>query len=90
MKSKDVYEENSKGVIKRKGEVDAVKEEVSEDPTKVSKHHHIHKKDMFTEADKMIEMVTGSYHKSKKHESVEKSETLKKYDDLREADNKRI
>ena len=70
--------------------LNAVKEEVSEDPTKVSKHHHIHKKDMFTEADKMIEMVTGSYHKSKKHESVEKSETLKKYDDLREADNKRI
>ena len=90
MKSKDVYEENSKGVIKRKGEVDVVKEEVSEDPTKAEKHHHIHKKDMFTEADKMIEMVTGSYHKSKKHESVEKSETLKKYDDLREADNKRI
>ena len=90
MKSKEVYEENSKGVIKRKGEVDVVKEEVSEDPTKAEKHHQIHKKDMFTEADKMIEMVTGSYHKSKKHESLEKSETLKKYDDLREADNKRI
>jgi hypothetical protein len=90
MESKEVFEENSKGVIKRKGEVSAVKEEVSEDPTKVEMHHHIHKKDMFTEADKMIEMITGSYHKEKKHEKIEKHEVLKKYDDLRDADNKRI
>ena len=66
MESKEVFEENSKGVIKRKGEVSAVKEEVEEDP--IQKHHHIHKKDMFTEADKMIEMITRSYHKEKKHE----------------------
>ena len=83
MKTKEVFEENSKGVIKKKGEVDASKEEIQPDPTK-KHHHHIHKKDMFTEADKMIEMVTGSYHKAKK------LEVIKKYDDLREADNQRI
>ena len=62
MKAVDVYEENSKGVIKRKGEVEQVKEEILEDPTNV-KTHHIHKKDMFSEADKMIEMVTHSFGK---------------------------
>ena len=85
MKSKEVFEEDSKGVIKRKGEVDATKEEVQPDPSKPLKHHHhIHKKDMFTEADRMIEMVTGAYHKSKHHDVTQKHE------DLRDADNKRI
>ena len=60
MKAKKVYEEDSKGVIKKKGS-EAIKEEIQEDP--VAKKHHIHKKDMFEQAEKMIDMVNHAFTK---------------------------
>jgi hypothetical protein len=47
---------------------------------------------MFSEADKMIEMVTGSYGKKslKEGEKTQRHEILKKYDDLADDDNKKI
>ena len=47
---------------------------------------------MFSEADKMIEMVTHAYSKeSKKHiDKPAKHDILKKYDDLADGDNEKI